>query len=134
MIDRIKKVIELSDLTRRDFASKIGVDPAAFYSMLNGGRKISDRTIALIASRFNISEEWIRNGTGNMFKSKENITDADITRRHILELYSKLPRELQEELEKLSSEILQKAKEERATFPQKIAIIGDNNTDIEINQ
>ncbi|MBR0226156.1 MAG: helix-turn-helix transcriptional regulator [Thermoguttaceae bacterium] len=134
MLDRIKKIIELSELTRRDFALKIGVDPSAFYSMLNGGRKISDRTIALIASRFNVSEEWIRNGSGSMFKSKERITDADITRRHILDLYSKLPRELQEELEKLSSEILRKAKEVRTTFPQKIAIIGDNNTDIEINQ
>ena len=134
MIDRIKKIIELSELTRRDFALKIGVDPAAFYSMLNGGRKISDRTIALIAARVNVAEEWLRNGSGNMFKSKERITDADITRRHILEIYSKLPRELQEELEKLSSEILRKAKEVRTTFPQKIAIIGDNNTDIEINQ
>ena len=133
MIERIHKLIDLFELTRRDFARRIGVDPAAFYSMLNGGRKISDRTIALIAARFNVSENWLRNGAGEMFNAPVDSTDAEITRRHILEIYSQLPRGLQEEIENLCASILHKAKKEQ-TSQQKIAIVGNNNTDIEINQ
>lgn len=67
MKDRIKKIRKELDLTQQKFADKIGMkqNTIAQYEM---GRTIpSDAIIFSICREFNVSEEWLRNGTGEMF-------------------------------------------------------------------
>lgn len=67
MNERIKKLRKHLDLTQSKFAEKIGVkqNTVAQYEM---GRNVPiDSVISLICREFNVSEEWLRNGTGEMF-------------------------------------------------------------------
>ena len=64
--ERISACIEDSGLTKTAFADKINVSQS-FVSRLASGDKIpSDRTIADICEKFDISEKWLRTGEGPM--------------------------------------------------------------------
>lgn len=78
MNERIKKLRKTLDLTQQEFADKIGVkqNTVAQYEM---GRNIPiDSVIFLICREFNVNEEWLRNGTGEMFLPADR--NADIAR------------------------------------------------------
>lgn len=67
MNERIKEIRTVLKLTQQEFADKIKVkrNTVATYEM---GRSIpSDSAIALICSVFNVNENWLRNGVGEMF-------------------------------------------------------------------
>ena len=67
MKERIRKLRKNLDLTQREFAEKIGVkqNTVAQYEM--GRNEPIDTVISLICREFNVNEEWLRNGTGEMF-------------------------------------------------------------------
>ena len=70
MNERIKEIRNTLGFTQQEFADKIKVkrNTVATYEM---GRSVpSDSAIALICSVFNVNEEWLRNGTGEMFIQK----------------------------------------------------------------
>lgn len=50
-----------------DFAEKIGLTKNFISLIETGKREPSDRTIKDICREFNVNEEWLRNGTGEMF-------------------------------------------------------------------
>lgn len=66
--DRIAECIRTSGLTKTAFGKKINLSQS-FVSRLTSGEKVpSDRTIADICREFKVNEEWLRNGTGEMFR------------------------------------------------------------------
>ncbi len=68
MEKRIKKIRKTFDLTQQEFAERIGVkrNTVATYEM--GKSKPSDSALSLICREFNVNEEWLRTGIGQMFK------------------------------------------------------------------
>lgn len=67
MKDRLKKLRKSLDLTQQAFADKIGMkqNTIAQYEM---GRTIpSDAIIFSICREFNVNENWLRTGEGDMF-------------------------------------------------------------------
>ena len=67
MKDRIKKIRKELDLTQQKFADKLGVqrNTIAMYEM---GRTLpSDAIIRSICREFNVNEDWLRTGQGEMF-------------------------------------------------------------------
>lgn len=68
--ERIKMVRNALGLTQQEFADRIKVkrNTVATYEM--GRSTPSYSAIALICNEFNVNEEWLRNGTGKMFKSR----------------------------------------------------------------
>lgn len=67
MDERLKKLRKKLDLTQREFAEKLHIkqNTVATYEM---GRIIpSDSVVAGICREFNVNEEWLRTGTGEMF-------------------------------------------------------------------
>lgn len=78
MKDRIKQIRKNNNLTQQRFAERIGVkqNTVAQYEM---GRNIPiDSVISLICREFNINEEWLRTGNGEM--TIETTRKADIAR------------------------------------------------------
>lgn len=71
--ERIKTVRNTLGLTQQEFADKIKVkrNTVATYEM--GRSTPSDSAIALICNEFDVNEDWLRYGTGEMFieKSKD---------------------------------------------------------------
>lgn len=68
MEKRIKKIRKTLDLTQQEFAERIGVkrNTVATYEM--GKSKPSDSALSLICREFNVNEEWLKTGIGQMFK------------------------------------------------------------------
>lgn len=70
MNERIKGLRKALGLTQQEFSDKIGVkrNTVAQYEM--GRNPPSDAVITLICREFNVNEEWLRTGEGEMFKPK----------------------------------------------------------------
>lgn len=65
---RIKKLRKELDLTQVEFAARIGSVQNTVTGYESGRRNPSAPIISLICREFNVREEWLREGTGEMFK------------------------------------------------------------------
>lgn len=90
MLNRIKKVIEDSGLNRSSFANSLGVNLSNFSSQLSGKRKVSDRLIALICTRFGVSERWLRDGVGPVYVADLERTESEQLDDAILKVFKAL--------------------------------------------
>lgn len=68
MKDRIKKIRKALDITQQEFAMKLGIARNNVAGYEAGNRNPSDAVISLICTKFNVNEEWLRTGSGEMFK------------------------------------------------------------------
>lgn len=59
-------------LSQKEFAEKIGLSPSTLCELENGKSTITERTILLICSTYNVNQEWLKTGNGDMF-IKEDI-------------------------------------------------------------
>lgn len=67
MKDRIKKIRKELDLTQQKFADTIGVKRNTVGQWECGINAITDQVITSICREFNVSENWLRTGQGDMF-------------------------------------------------------------------
>lgn len=65
--DRIKLIRKGNNLTQVDFGKKIGVKGNTITGYETGLRTPSDAVIFSICREFNINEEWLRTGAGEMY-------------------------------------------------------------------
>lgn len=72
MNERIKELRNALGLTLDQFGEKIGVKKAA-VSRWENGDNIAERMILSICREFNVSEEWLRNGNGEMFAPRDKL-------------------------------------------------------------
>ena len=70
--DRLKRLRKELDLTQEAFASRIGSVQNTITGYESGRRNPSAPVISLICREFDVNEEWLRNGTGEMFAPKSN--------------------------------------------------------------
>lgn len=68
MNERIKKVRKALDLTQQEFGERIGMKRNSI-ALIENGRNTSDQTVFAICREFNVNEEWLRTGAGEMFKA-----------------------------------------------------------------
>lgn len=68
--ERIAELIKTRGIKKTKFARTLNVSQAFVSQLCSGERVPSDRTIADICREFDVSEEWLRNGTGPMFVEK----------------------------------------------------------------
>ena len=69
MKDRIKTIRISRNLTQQAFADKINIPRNNIAGYETGKRSPSDAVISLICREFNVNEEWIRHGTGEMLQT-----------------------------------------------------------------
>lgn len=74
MKDRIRKLRKILDLTQQEFADKIGVKRNTIGQYEIGRNEPIDTVINLICREFNVREEWLRTGEGEMFKPRPTDT------------------------------------------------------------
>ena len=81
MNERIKKVREILDLTQEEFGRRIGSARNTIANYENGNRNPSNSVILSICREFDINEDWLRTGEGEMFcKLETNDIVAKATR------------------------------------------------------
>lgn len=82
--ERVRKIRRQMDLTQQDFGKRIGIKSNSVSLIESGGRNASDQVILAICREFDISEDWLRTGTGEMFEPEAtNALDALVKERGI---------------------------------------------------
>ncbi len=67
MKDRIKQIRKELDLTQQEFADRLGIKRGGIANYEIGRNEPADSVISLICREFNVNEQWLRDGTGDMF-------------------------------------------------------------------
>lgn len=110
--ERIKSLRKELGLSQEKFGEKIGVTKAAVSRMESATYQVTDSMTKLICSEFNVSEEWLRKGNGEMFiepsgmtldeyAKSRNLTDVEF---EIIRAYMELPEDFRKmAMEKLAT-------------------------------
>ena len=70
--ERVKEVRKSLNLTMEQFGNKLGVTKVAISNIEKEKRNLTEQMSRAICREFNVSEEWLLNGTGDMFTSNES--------------------------------------------------------------
>lgn len=119
MDERIKMLRKNKKLTQQEFANKIGTSRANVAGYETGTRVPSNAVISLICKEFCVNEEWLRNGTGEMFLEKDRlqaisefaatmVKEPESFKSRFVEGMSKLDEKDWVELEKIFDKILER--------------------------
>lgn len=85
--DRVRNLRKSLGLTLEEFGSKIGMKKNSISQIENNKNSLTDKTLISICREFDVSENWLRTGDGEMFvpmstdekykKAAEAIADGD---------------------------------------------------------
>lgn len=118
MHERLKKLRKTLDLTQQEFADKIGSKRNTVAKYETSVNTPSAAVVSLICREFNVSEEWLRNGNGDMFLPANRNTDiahltkqllneeSDSFKNRFISMLSKLSEEEWEFLERKAKELV----------------------------
>lgn len=67
MNERIKQLRKELGLTLEKFGERLGVSKVAISLIENGKNALTDQMFKSICREFNVREEWLRNGEGEIF-------------------------------------------------------------------
>ena len=68
--ERLKALRTALNLTKTEFGEKVGLKQSTVGQLESGVRNVTERTIILLAEKYNANEEWLRTGNGEMFKQE----------------------------------------------------------------
>ena len=68
MNERIKTLRKTLNLTLEQFGERDGVTKMTISRIENGKNNVTEQMCKSICREFNIREDWLRNGTGEMFE------------------------------------------------------------------
>ena len=102
MNERLREIRKYLGLSQRDFCNKIGMSQSTYAALETGVRELKDAYLKLICKSFNISEEWLKTGNGEMFLEEPNKELEEL-----LNVFDKLTPALQEYLLKQARELLE---------------------------
>ena len=66
--ERIKKLRKYLDLTQQKFGERLGIKGNTVAQYELGRNEPIDAVLSLICREFNVNEEWLRTGDGEMFE------------------------------------------------------------------
>lgn len=65
--ERLKKLRKELDMTQQEFAEGIGIKRNTMATYESGRNEPIDAVISLICTKYNVNENWLRTGEGEMF-------------------------------------------------------------------
>lgn len=72
--ERVKYLRTTLKINQEQLGKAIGISKSGISAIENGTRNVTEKHIKLIANAYNINEEWLRSGTGEMF---EQLTEQE---------------------------------------------------------
>ncbi len=115
---RIAEVRKAVNLTQEKFAAQLGLSRNFLWMIEKGDRVPSDRTIADICREFNVNEDWLRTGEGEMFNPQDEklaafvgslvADDSEPFKRRMVELLADLTPEEWKLLERMAERLTKK--------------------------
>lgn len=68
MNKRVKELRTSLNLSQEVFGKKLGITKSAVSNIETGRFNATDTILKLMCTEFNVNEEWLRDGVGEMFK------------------------------------------------------------------
>jgi len=90
MKERLEKIRTHYDLTKKEFANKIGISPTAYNNYINENRIPTTDVIFKLHMLFNINLNWLMSEQGNM------LIDQDSDKKDLVNEFKKLTKLQQE--------------------------------------
>lgn len=78
MNERLKELRKALALSQENFGAALGVTKTAICALESGRRNITRQMVVAICREFNVSEEWLLTGSGEMFNE---LTRAELAAR-----------------------------------------------------
>ena len=76
MNERVKEIRKFLNLTMEKFGERLGVKKNSISQIESGNRNLTDQMFLAICREFNVNEEWLRTGKGEMFvEDSDSIID-----------------------------------------------------------
>lgn len=79
MNERIKLLRKSLGMTLEKFGEHLGVKKSTLSNIESGRSSLTDRMLKSICHEFNVNEEWLRTGTGEMFVVHKDETAAIVS-------------------------------------------------------
>ena len=99
MNERIRLIRKALKLNQGDFAKRLGMHGTSLSLIELGENALTEKNIKLICMTFNVSEDWLRTGCGEMFA-------ASPYEKEFFEIYGGLLPETQDTLLRLAKDLL----------------------------
>lgn len=87
MNERLRDLRKRLGLNQVEFGEKVGIGGTAISKIEKGDRGLTETLLRSICREFNVNEEWLRYGTGEMFSPKSSDMISDLSRKYGLGLY-----------------------------------------------
>ncbi|NBH83503.1 XRE family transcriptional regulator [bacterium C-53] len=76
--ERIKRLREHLGISQEKLGETIGLSKSGISSIENGNRSVTEKHIKLISTCFNVNENWLRTGAGDMFNPMSEDEELDL--------------------------------------------------------
>lgn len=103
MKNRIKQIRKNSENDSQEkFAKSLGLSRSFIAQVETGKNKFSERTIKDICRIYNVNEEWLKNGTGEMYKPR---SENEIIAKVVNDLLEAKSEDIWKVLEKIAKKM-----------------------------
>lgn len=117
--ERVKKLRKALDYTLDKFGGKLGVQKSAISKIEKGENNLTEQMLLSICREFNVNEEWLRTGSGEMFVplSRDDeiafavgklIQEDDSFKKKLISILLKMDESQWEVLEQIANELIKK--------------------------
>ena len=73
MNERVKELRKYLGLTQDEFGEKLGIKKSAVSKIEKSENGVTDQMFKSICREFNVNEEWLRDGVGEMFVKRDKL-------------------------------------------------------------
>lgn len=99
MLKRLKELRKSLGLNQTEFAKHLGITQTAYSMIESGNRPLLERHVKVICSEFNINENWVKNGVGEVYLTSPY-------KKEFMNIFEGLSEASQEYLLKMAKELL----------------------------
>jgi len=100
--ERMKDVRLKLKLSQVEFSERIFISKSFYGAIEIGEKKLNDRIIFIVSKQFNVNEDWLRYGKGDMFIENS----PDLRKQKLLHIYNQLDISLRDCLVEQSNVLL----------------------------
>jgi transcriptional regulator with XRE-family HTH domain len=93
--ERLAEIRKIKGLTQVEFSKILKIDRSTLSGLENGLVSLTDRNVQMICLAYDVNEEWLLKGIGDIFCPIEQAREG----KKILEIYEKLEQEGKEQIQ-----------------------------------
>jgi len=84
MNERLKLIRKALSLNQAAFGDRLGVTPTAISRIEKGERSLTDQMFLAISREYNVNENWLRTGNGDMFVHPDTFSLDELAKKNNL--------------------------------------------------